>query len=60
MVGLMVSFVCSSLKNLLGTLFEDYSSFYLARFHVTIIDSKQHSRNNTNGNMCTKGTRMRA
>ena len=37
----MVSFVYCSVKNLLGALFEDYSWFYFAHFHVALTDSKQ-------------------
>ena len=55
----MVTFVCSSLKNLLGAFFEDYSQFYLVHFHLTATDSKQESGNHSNGNMLIKGIRMR-
>ena len=59
-LALVVSCVCSSLNNLLGALFEDYSWFDNAHFHVTLSDSKQQSGSNSNGNMCIKGISLGA
>ena len=54
----MVNFVYSSLSNLLGAFFDDYSWFYLAHFDVTLTDWKQQSGSNSNGKMCIEGIRM--